>query len=564
MGTTLLEILEWLGSLAIFLYGMKMMSEALLKIAGPSMKSILVAIRSNRVVGLFTGLIVTMIVQSSSATIVMLVSAVNAGLITLGESIGVIMGANIGTTVTGWIIAVLGFNIDIWFLVLPFIGISMPFVFSKINKRHSWGEFILGFSLVFMGVHFLKISIPYAASLPSIASFVDQYCQYGILSIIIFLVIGAFITTLVKSSSATMAFTIVLCMHNWIPFELGAAMIIGENIGTTITANIAALVGNVSARRAAMVHFLFNFFGAIIAVILFSPFISLIDHITIGMLDCSPLTDSTAVPIALATLHTLFNIINSILFIGFTPIIERIATRLRRAKKTEEEEFHLQYITTGLLSTSELSLIQAKKEISFFATHTQKMFSFVRQLAFDEDMSEAKFGKLYSKIESYERISDSVELEIANYLTKVNQGRLSDSGRMRAKSMIKLVGELESIGDCNFTMARLLNKMREQKSKRTQIVNDDLMLMFNMVDEAFDTMLANLDRLDFNANVEKAQEIETQINRYRDQVKSENFENIKLDKYSYEQGVSFMDIIQECENLGNNILNVSEILSEAV
>ncbi|MBP5364741.1 MAG: Na/Pi cotransporter family protein [Bacteroidales bacterium] len=564
MENVVLEILEWLGSLAIFLYGMKMMSEALLKIAGSRMKSILAVIRSNRIVGMLMGVVVTMIVQSSSATIVMLVSAVNAGIITLGESIGMIMGANIGTTITGWIIAFFGFNVDVWFLVLPMIGVAMPFVFSKVNKRHSWGEAILGFSLIFMGIHFLRITMPYATSLPSLAEFVNDYCQLGTLSIIIFLAIGTAITILVQSSSATMAFTIVLCMHKWIPFEIGAAMILGENIGTTVTANIAAQVGNISAKRAAFVHFLFNATGAVIAVILFKPFLHLVDTLTVAMLDTSPYDDGYAVPIALATLHTSFNLINTVIFISFTSMIERIVMHFKRGKKNEEEEFHLKYISTGLMSTSELSLIQAKKEISFFAKHTQKMFSFVRELEFDSDMSESKFGKLYSKIESYEKISDDVEYEIANYLTKVNQARMSDSGRRRSKSMIKIVGELESIGDCNFTMARLINKMHEQKIRVTKKMSDKIAFMFNMVDEALNTMLENLDKLDFSADVVKAQEIETQINRYRDQVKAENFDNIKLEQYSYEQSVFFMDLIQECENLGNRIVNVSEILDEAV
>lgn len=564
MGEIIFSLLELLGSLALFLFGIKMMSEALLKISGSRTRNIISAIKKNRFLGLLSGLSVTAIVQSSSATIVMLVSAVNAGIISLGESISVIMGANIGTTITGWMIAVFGFNIDIWFLILPIIGLSLPLVLSKINTRHSWGEFMLGFSLLFIGIHFLKLQIPLAASLPTIANFIADYADNGLLSALLFVFIGAIITIIVQSSSATMTFTVMLCMQHWIPFEMGVAMIIGENIGTTITANIAASVGNISSRRAATVHFLFNFVGGILALILFKPYLNFIDDFVEWSYGESPFENMVAVPTALATFHTSFNLFNSIIFIWFTRYIERFVMHIRPSRVREEEEFHLRFITTGLLSTSELSLLQAKKEISFFASHTKRMFGYVRELLSDENQSDSKFGKLYSRIEQYESLCDNVELEIANYLTKVNQGKLSDHGRRRAKAMIKIVGELESIGDSNFTMARLINRMRDQHLKFDRKTMEELTLMFNMVDESLDVMNDNLKRLDFDADIFKARDCETQINRYRDQIKAENFDNIKSNRYSYEIGVAFTDLIQECKQLDDSIINVTEDIIEAV
>lgn len=560
MNYTIYDFLRLLGALALFLYGMKMMSEALQKVAGSKMHNILSAMTSNRFLGLFTGFLVTTIIQSSSATTVMVVSFVNAGLITLGESIGVIMGANIGTTVTGWIISILGFKADISAYALPAIGLGMPLLFSKRSSRRSWGEFVLGIALLFMGLSFLKDSVPDISSSPQLFEFLKDYTGRGYLSIFIFLTIGTILTIVIQSSSATMALTLVMCSQGWMPYEMAVAMVLGENIGTTVTANIAAAVGNISARRAAMVHLVFNLMGVIWLLILFYPFVGLIDKIVVYNSGRSPYTDLEVVPFALAAFHTVFNLTNSFVFIWFTKFIEKVVMWLMPARESEDEEFHLRFITTGMLSTAELSLIQAKKEIQFYAKHSKKMFGFVRKLMSEE--SESKFSKLYGKIERYERISDNVEVEIANYLTKVNHGKLSDSGRRRARAMLKLVGEIESIGDSNFTLARIVNRMRDSKAKFDTASLEQIFLMFNMVDEALNVMRDNLE-IDGHVDLLKAKEQEIQINRYRDQLKLEHFENIRNGKYTYEVGVFFTDMVQECERLGDYIINVNEALSES-
>ena len=561
MDYSFLDLLKLIGSLGLFLYGMKTMSEALQKVAGSKMRSILSAMTSNRFFGLFTGFLVTTIIQSSSATTVMVVSFVNAGLMTLGESIGVIMGANIGTTVTGWIISILGFKVNISAYALPLIGIGLPLIFSQKTIRRSWGEFLLGFALLFMGLDFLKGSVPDIKSSPELFSFLQSYTNHGYGSILLFLFIGTILTIIIQSSSATMALTFVMCNEGWIPFEMAAAMVMGENIGTTVTANIAAAVGNLSARRAALVHFLFNIMGVIWLLALFYPFINTVDTIITNRNGLSPMTKEgvTMVPMALALFHTMFNISNAIVFIGFTKVFERMVVKLL-PNKEEEEEFHLKFITTGMLSTAELSLIQARNEVQFFAKHTKKMFGFVRKLMSED--SESKFTKLFNRIEKYENISDNVEVEIANYLAHVNQDKLSDLGKERSRAMIKLISDLESIGDSNYNLARTISRMRDNKITFDGTILEKLFLMFDLVDEALTIMKENLNSEEDVINLDKANQLETQINRYRDKLKIEHLENLKNGLYTVEAGILFNDMFQECERLGDYIINVSEALAE--
>ncbi len=561
MDYSFLDLLKLIGSLGLFLYGMKTMSEALQKVAGSKMRSILSAMTSNRFFGLFTGFLVTTIIQSSSATTVMVVSFVNAGLMTLGESIGVIMGANIGTTVTGWIISILGFKVNISAYALPLIGIGLPLIFSQKTIRRSWGEFLLGFALLFMGLDFLKGSVPDIKSSPELFSFLQSYTNHGYGSILLFLFIGTILTIIIQSSSATMALTFVMCNEGWIPFEMAAAMVMGENIGTTVTANIAAAVGNLSARRAALVHFLFNIMGVIWLLALFYPFINTVDTIITNRNGLSPMTKEgvTMVPMALALFHTMFNISNAIVFIGFTKVFERMVVKLL-PNKEEEEEFHLKFITTGMLSTAELSLIQARNEVQFFAKHTKKMFGFVRKLMSED--SESKFTKLFNRIEKYENISDNVEVEIANYLAHVNQDKLSDLGKERSRAMIKLISDLESIGDSNYNLARTISRMRDNKITFDGTILEKLFLMFDLVDEALTIMKENLNSEEDVINLDKANQLETQINRYRDKLKIEHLENLKNGVYTVEAGILFNDMFQECERLGDYIINVSEALAE--
>ncbi|NPA36512.1 MAG: Na/Pi cotransporter family protein [Chlorobi bacterium] len=560
MNYTFLDFLTLIGSLGLFLFGMKMMSEALQRVAGSKMRNILASMTSNRFFGVLTGFLVTAIIQSSSATTVMVVSFVNAGLLNLTQSIGVIMGANIGTTVTGWLISLLGFKVKISAYALPLIGISLPLIFSKKTKRKTWGEFIIGFALLFMGLEELKGSVPNLKANPEILSFLQNYTDLGFGSILIFLAIGTVLTIIIQSSSATMALTFVMCNQGWIPFELAAAMIMGENIGTTITANLAASVGNTSAKQAAFVHFLFNILGVLWMLVVFRPFVHFIDTLVTNHGGISPSEDPAAIPIALSVFHTSFNVINTLIFIWFIPVFKILVEKIIPAKDDDEEEFRLEYITTGLLSTPELSLFQAKKEVQFYAKHTKKMFGFIRKLIHTHD--DAKFTKLFAKIEKYERISDEVEVEIANYLSLVNQSKLSDTGRRQVRAIMKLVSDLESIGDSNYNLARTINRMRERKVKFTPEVMKKLELMFDLVEESLSVMCDNLNEESYNINFRKAQEIEAEINAYRNQLKSEHLDNIRNNVYTYDTGIIFNDLFSECEKLADYVINVSEALHE--
>ncbi|MBN1820203.1 MAG: Na/Pi cotransporter family protein, partial [Prolixibacteraceae bacterium] len=372
----IIDLLKLLGSLGLFLYGMKLMSESLQRVAGSRMRNILAALTSNKFRGVFTGLLITSVIQSSSATTVMLVSFVNAGLLTLGESIGVIMGANIGTTITAWLISVLGFKVNISFLVLPLIGISLPLLFSKNNRKNNWGSVIIGFAIIFIGLDFLKSSAPDIHNNPEMLEFFTRYSDFGFGSVLIFLFIGTCLTMIIQSSSAVMALTLVMCFNGWIPFEMAAAMVLGENIGTTITANLAALVANTSAKRAAMAHLMFNVIGVFFVLIFYYPFLHLVEFISLkaGLMSPfetasqTPQQTAEAIPVALSIFHTTFNVLNTSVQIWFVRIIEKIVVFIVR-KKDDDEEFRLRYINIGLLSTMELSIIQAKKEINNYAKH---------------------------------------------------------------------------------------------------------------------------------------------------------------------------------------------------
>lgn len=560
MDYSFFDLLKLVGSLGMFLYGMKIMSEALQKVAGSKMRTILSAMTSNRFLGIVTGFLVTSVIQSSSATTVMVVSFVNAGLLSLTESIGVIMGANIGTTVTGWIISILGFKVKISAYALPLIGIGLPFAFSKMSKRRSIGEIMIGFALLFLGLEYLKGSVPDIKNNPEILSFLQHYTDLGFGSTLIFLAIGTLLTVVIQSSSATMALTFVMCNNGWISFDLAAAMVLGENIGTTITANIAATVGNISAKRAAFVHLVFNSMGVVWMLALFGPFTSLIDNLVTSHNGVSPTQNPAAIPIALSLFHTTFNVINTFLFIWFVPQLQKIAVKVVKQRGEDEEEFTLKYITTGILSTSELSILQARKETQLFAKHTIKMFSFVEKLLTEK--SDKKFNKLFSKIQKYENTSDEVEVEIANYLGEVSQGKLSDLGRTRMRSMLKLVSDMESICDSNYNLARTINRMRENKIVFDEAVLKKLDLMFRLVQEALSIMKDNMNKDERQISLAKARQVESEINNFRNQLKSEHLDNLKNSVYNYESGIIFNDLFCESEKLADYVINVSEAIYE--
>ncbi|MDA3865992.1 MAG: Na/Pi cotransporter family protein, partial [Salinivirgaceae bacterium] len=459
MNYTFFDLLRLIGSLAFFLFGMKLMSESLQKVAGDKMRNILGAMTSNRFKGVLTGILITAIIQSSSATTVMVVSFVNAGLLNLVQSIGVIMGANIGTTVTAWLISLLGFKVDISSFALPLIGLSLPLIFSKVAKRRSIGEFVVGFAMVFMGLSYLNGSVPDINNNPDILSYISEYSSSGFWSILFFMSAGTVVTLVLQSSSAAMALTLVMCYNGWIGFDMAVAMVLGQNIGTTITANLAALVTNSTAKQAAMAHMVFNVFGVILALILFKPFENMVFGIMTAfdmdlpnMLDGKTLEKANAaMPLALSIYHTIFNVANTLILIWFVPFISKIVKRIIRSKDEDDEVFKLHYINTGLLNFDELSALQARKEIDVFMQRTARMYNMVKEML-DEDKPK-NFEKTFARVEKYEQIADRMDEEIVTFLTQITRSDVSKKTSTQASAMIKLVSRIESISDSCYILA---------------------------------------------------------------------------------------------------------------
>lgn len=560
MNYGLLNFLNLLGSLGLFLYGMKLMSESLQKVAGDKMRTFLSSMTSNRFMGIITGLLITLIIQSSSATTVMVVSFVNAGLLTLAQSIGVIMGANIGTTFTAWLISLLGFKFSIVLMAVPLVGLGFPLLFSKKTNLKSWGEFIVGFSLLFIGLDFLKNSVPRIDQTPELFSFLSKYANLGFASVLIFLLFGTFITIIIQSSSATMALTLVMCSQGWLSFELAAAMVLGENIGTTITANLAAIIGNVSAKRAARAHFIFNILGVIWMLFAFFPFTRAIAQIMFHYTGASPVNNVNSIPIALSLFHTSFNLINTSVLVWFTPVIIKIVTKLVPSNKEDDEEFRLVYINIGLLSTAELSLVQATKEIEIYAKRTNKMFGFVKQL-FNET-NEKEFNGLFNRIEKYEGISDRVELEIATYLNKISSYDLSTESSRKLQAMFRIISEIESIADSNYSLARTMRIKRDSKIWFSQEVRDNMNKMFALLDEALGLMISNINISEKNMriNLGPVYEIEEKIDNFTEMLKEDHIKNVEANKYKYQTGVVYSDLFNDSEKMGDYIINISEAL----
>ncbi len=558
MDYSFFDLLRLIGSLALFLYGMKIMSEGLQKFAGDSLRKILTAMTTNRVTGVLTGVLITALIQSSSATTVMVVSFVNAGLLTLTQSIGVIMGANIGTTVTAWIISALGFKVDISAFALPLLAFAIPLFFSGKSSRKSVGEFIFGFSFLFMGLANLKNNAPDLSANPDMLAFVQNYTDMGFFSILLFLFIGAILTMIVQASAATMAITLIMCANGWIDYHLGVALVLGENIGTTITANLAALTGNTQARRAALAHLMFNLFGVAWVLIIFYPFTGAVSWFVTHVMK---VTDpAVAVSFKLAAFHTAFNISNTFIMIWFVNVIEKTVCGIIRTKQ-EDEEYRLSYITGGMLSTAELSILQAQKEITLFAERTTKMFGMVKELLYEKD--ENNFLKTYSRVEKNENISDRMEIEIANYLTQVAEGRLSSEGKEEIRVLLRAVSEIESIADSCNNLARSIKRRNEFKSVFTEEQNNHIDQMFRLVSSALDRMNAIMHKSDLNPNdINESYNIENEINNYRNQLKARNIEDINNKLYQYQDGVYYMDMVSESEKLGDYVINVVQALIE--
>ena len=564
------KILTLIGSLGLFLFGMKLMSEALQKVAGSRMRHILAAMTNSRIKGVFTGMLVTTTIQSSSATTVMVVSFVNAGLLSLIAAVGVIMGANIGTTVTAWLISLLGFKISLSFLSLPLIGISFPFFFSKNSMRRSWGEFIIGFAILFIGLQFLKESVPNIQSDPESLHFLSSFTDLGFLSVLIFILIGTILTIIIQSSSATMALTLVMCYNGLIPFELAAAMVLGENIGTTVTANLAAMVANVSAKRAARAHLIFNLFGVIWMVAVFHYFLRGIDYFLqqkhgVSILNTHLTTKDfesihSVYPVALAIFHTSFNIINTLLLIGFAAFIAKVATKMVPDKSEDDEEFTLKYISSGLFSTSELSIIQARKEVFIFGTRIEKMFELLQSMTVKQKTK--TYYKVLAKIQKYEEITDDLELEIASYLTNVSEGEISHESSKKIRAMLKIIDDLESIGDVIYAFSKTIDNANQAKSSFTQEQKDRLNEMFDLLKQAFTEMNLNLEKGFSDVNVERAYFLENQINEKRDQLRLLHVEDLKEKRYKHKIGAFYSEMVSQSERIGDYIINVSEAIIE--
>lgn len=567
---TIGQVLTLLGSLGLFLYGMKSMSEALQRVAGTKMRSILSAMTSNRFKGVFTGFLVTTVIQSSSATTVMVVSFVNAGLLSLIGAMGVIMGANIGTTVTAWLISIIGFKIKISALSLPLIGLSLPLLFSKNSKRKSWGEFVIGFAILFIGLQWLKESVPDIKNNPGAFEFLKNYTDLGFLSTLFFVGVGTILTIIIQSSSATMALTLVMCYNGLIPFEMAAAMVLGENIGTTITANIAAMVANVSAKRAARAHLIFNLIGVIWMLLLFSPFLRGINYLVghyhgISVLDGASNPNvtfdeyKTILPIGLSLFHTVFNILNMVMLIGFAGIIAKFTEFMVPDRGEEDEEYRLKYISNSFMSTAEISTIQAKNEIVVMAERTRRMFNFVPQLLVEK--KEKNYNKLIHKIEKYEDIIDRMEEEIANYITRISESDLSRQGTERVRAMLKIIDDIESIGDVCFQLSRSINNKNQQKVWFTQDLRDQLSEMFILVNEVLDNMISNLETDYHKVEINHAIQLENQLNEMRNTLREQNAEDLKDEKYNYKTGSFYSELFRQNEKIGDFAMNVNESIA---
>ncbi|MBO7281967.1 MAG: Na/Pi cotransporter family protein [Alistipes sp.] len=571
----ILQIFTLLGALGMFLYGMNLMSSGLQKAAGDKLRGFLTAMTSNPFKGVMTGLGITSLIQSSSATTVMVVSFVNAGLLTLAQAIGVIMGANIGTTVTAWLVAWLGFKADISILAIPLMAVGFLCSNSKKNQRQNIGELIVGFSLLFLGLSFMKESVPDLNQTPEVLEFVKSWASHGFGSVLIFLVFGTVLTLVLQSSSATMAITLIMLSMGWIPFNMACAMVLGENIGTTITANIAASVGNTQAKRAAMSHTIFNVFGVIWALILFKPFLALVGSIIelFGLpnpaaegfiVDPNSAADSTAALYGLSMLHTLFNTFNTLILIWFVRFIEKAVKRIIKSPKNQENDaFRLKYISAGPLATPELATEQAFDEIIHFAQISRNGLGYTKQalMATNED----KFEELRKKLVKYEEISDKIEYEIASFLNAVSASDISEATSVKIKAMYKIIGELESVGDSGEAISRILSRRNIHKKSFDETTIKHLTDMVDAVDSAYEAMLENLNAAHTLTltNISNAYNAEERINNLRNNLRDAEIEDIEDGGKNYQTSVYYIDIVNELERMGDFIINISQDLERA-
>lgn len=603
MSYSLLDFLGLLGAVGLFLYGMKVMSEGLQKAAGDRLRNILSAMTRNRFTGTVTGFFITALIQSSSASTVMVVSFVNAGLMTLAQSMAVIMGANVGTTFTAWIIALFGFKVDISAFALPLIGLAVPLLFSSKSKTKSIGEFTIGFAFLFMGLDMISNYVPDLQSNPEMFAFLQKYASMGFGSVLIFTLVGLLVTMIIQSSAATFAITLIMCSKGWIDFPLACALVLGSNIGTTITPLLASMSGNVAAKRTAMGHLMFNLLGTVWVLAVFYPFVDLNSWITeeIGQgnpcalyqyvsdlkatnpdiydrlyANSLPTNDGVilhhramiaqlqvSVSFGLSIFHTVFNLINLSIMIWLTKVYVKIVELLVPAKHAGDDEFQLKFISGGILSASELNISQAEKEIHVFAERVARMLPMARDLVTKKDGSD-EFNKVYSRLEKYEEISDRMEIEIANYLNRCAEGRLSNQSKRRIAAMLSIDSEIESIADCALGVGKILLRKQQSNVDFNEEIYKNIDTMFDYVGRATDNMmklLSNLEHQQENTII-TSYNCEREINNLRNILRSNNISNINEHHYEYQSGIYYMDIISTLEKLGDYIINVVDIVKE--
>lgn len=587
------DLLCLLGAVSLFLYGMKVMSEGLQKAAGDRLRNILSAMTRNRFTGMLTGIVITALIQSSSASTVMVVSFVNAGLMSLAQSMAVIFGANVGTTFTAWIIALFGFKVDTSVFILPVIAFAIPLLFSSASRKKSIGEFMIGFALMFMGLNLINDYVPDLQSNPEMFAFLEHYASMGFASVLLFVIVGVVLTAVIQSSAATFAIVLIMCTKGWISFDLACAVVLGSNIGTTITPILASMSGNVAAKRTAMGHLLFNLFGIVWTLAFFYPFIRLNVDITkwLGFGDPNsiysfvneleakdpqlynsifdnslpashPVLKQIAqmqfsVSFGLSMLHTVFNLINVSIMIWLTGFYVKAVEKLVPVKHTGDEEFQLKFISGGLMSASELNITQAEKEIVVYAQRVQRMIGMAQNIVHSKHGSD-DFTKQFSRLEKYEEISDRMEIEIANYLNRCSEGRLSNEGKHRIAAMLRIVSEIESIADCCYGVAKILIRKQESHVEFNDEIYRNIDSMFIAIEAAMTNMLLLLHNFE-DANrtdIINSYNQEREINNMRNQLRVSNVENINNRHYEYQAGIYYMDIIGSLEKVGDYIINV--------
>jgi len=599
MDYSILDFLGLLGAVGLFLYGMKVMSEGLQKAAGDRLRNILGAMTRNRFSGLLTGIVITALIQSSSASTVMVVSFVNAGLMTLAQSMAVIMGANVGTTFTAWIIAIFGFKVNISAMVLPLIALAVVLLFMKKSRTRSLGEFLIGFSFLFMGLEMISAYVPDLQSNPEMFAALRQYSSMGIASVLLFTLVGLVVTMVIQSSAATFAITLIMCSKGWITFDLACALVLGSNIGTTVTPLLASMSGNVAAKRAAVGHLLFNLLGTLWCVCCFIPFAHFNSWLTeiMGMGNPDNLyrfvnsleqTDPAlynhlfdnslpaghdvlsriaalqlSVSFGLSMFHTTFNLVNVTIMIWLTKVYVKIVERLVPNKNKEEEEFNLKFIKGGLVGASELNLAQAEKEIVVYSQRVGRMIDMGQQLIHTEEGSD-EFNRLLSRLEKYEDISDRMEIEIADYLHRCSEGRLSNEGKMRVAAMLGIISEIESIADSCLGIGKILLRKDQSGAEFTEEIYKNIDSLYIYVKEAMELMLAELQNVESISEKEliRSYNKEREINNMRNLLRTANPENINAKLYSYQAGIYYMDIVSDLERTGDYIINVVDTIRD--